>query len=1466
MNRFTNKDSILTLNIPQYGQVYTDTDYKNLHHDKVIPIFNSLVDIESELVSELHIFSANGDFIGSAMNSKIHIDTTTKNIFVDVREIFNLANITRGQYKLVFNLLYPVFGQPDRSDTTNSNWPVLLREVSPEKNELKLSVTTNNLDKLQAFRDYVGTLNSVDLLNNLSINFGQNNIYKILNVKFDRTNPSIIYIKLYQPIDSSIQEFAKAWFSVELMDSYVDTVLLTTEVIASPTTTLKGPNFRIDSDGYSSQSTIYQSWDDLLDSDLPTSTNIINSVLSGSSANLNIDYTDFANFVFYSRAEDRIEIFKSKLEQLESYTADNLVLTNSTASLASAVISNVTANESRKNKIITSFTPFENWLYNHGTGSLFTHGVSGSITPWPKRVVDNKYVNYSTTASVAVTWYDTMIVSASMFDERNHNSLWWSIPEHFLMSNSNSDYVTFVNMVGEHFDTLYSYTKALTQIHERDEHPEVGASNNLLEFIAKSYGWDLQDTRQLSSLWLYKLGTDQSGSMFTSSNMPVNSHESQTHQIWKRTVNNLPYILKTKGTDRSVKALMSIYGIPQTLLSIKEYGGPGLNIDRPILAENRFAYALFMSGGIGATQVFPPPTTQYGAFTVGIPQDIYPISEFGYGNGAYCGGSGSIIGSSSVITTEFRFATETTASNSYKAGLLLYRTYKSGSIQLSLHHSQISSSINTPSSSISGSGYYGRLVLETFGSASLTTGSYSVGYSDWLPLFDGDFWTVRLVQNSFSGSNSPFKVDIARASDCLYGRISHSASFTASLKVRDTTIPNTNYQTHLGAYPLNNYGIATYSQIYSSSWDPNFQFKVQEYKEYWTEYSTETFYEHVLNPAAYHTDSVSGSYYSLLRYHPFGGDVQRFDHAIVTQSYSSHPNRNVTGSLITFNWFTGTQSSQYVSNNETYYISVPSFAGRTIMSDKIRLDDSTLQYDLSPTNRSEESHYDRSGFDSNKLAIVFSLADQVNRDIANHMGLGEIDSWVGSPADEFENEYAVFKNKSYEYWQKYTQPNNLNSFIRLLSLYDYTFFEQTKQVAPGRADLITGILVEPSILERSKVQISKRPTVTNPQYADYIDLNLASGSGDYLDLKDTIPFPASASMNLKYNSGSIPNPFSSSIKKQYNSGSINLNDAIVYKYDYTSGSIIDPWVTQITQINSTEYCDTIEITKPYSGSTGCTHSIIDVMRPDCRYKKKTCLYEPYDIRTSLVPDSDLQNPSGSLTGVYTVIRNNTAELLTYSNANKNKLRYGVYFDDVIDFPYNDTLSSPLVIQLVPSSSYTLRIFASPSELGIMTGSAARTDIYVVEGSSYTGSNYFLHRLETMSGSYNDNKWVREYKIHFTASYEFCHLMFTTDPYPIVLYSVEVYPYITPYEEQWYTKAYQNQHKPVGCKLESHYYQIDECSAQNRSRFIGSKLTGPGINIDSPNTIDGGPVIEVREVNPNILLNNNRDQNGNLRIE
>ena len=51
------------------------------------------------------------------------------------------------------------------------------------------------------------------------------------------------------------------------------------------------------------------------------------------------------------------------------------------------------------------------------------------------------------------------------------------------------------------------------------------------------------------------------------------STEDKTQEIWKRVINNLPHLLKTKGTERGLRALINCFGIPQTILRIREYGG-----------------------------------------------------------------------------------------------------------------------------------------------------------------------------------------------------------------------------------------------------------------------------------------------------------------------------------------------------------------------------------------------------------------------------------------------------------------------------------------------------------------------------------------------------------------------------------------------------------------------------------------------------------------------------------------------------------------------------------------------------------------------------------------------------------------------------------------------------------------------------------------------------------------------------
>ena len=48
------------------------------------------------------------------------------------------------------------------------------------------------------------------------------------------------------------------------------------------------------------------------------------------------------------------------------------------------------------------------------------------------------------------------------------------------------------------------------------------------------------------------------------------------------------------------------------------------------------------------------------------------------------------------------------------------------------------------------------------------------------------------------------------------------------------------------------------------------------------------------------------------------------------------------------------------------------------------------------------------------------------------------------------------------------------------------------------------------------------------------------------------------------------------------------------------------------------------------------------------------------------------------------------------------------------------------------------------------------------------------------------------------------------------------------------------------------------TGHENARWNGSKLVGDAINVDSPNTVDGGPVVKVTAVNPNqIIFANNQ---------
>ena len=70
--------------------------------------------------------------------------------------------------------------------------------------------------------------------------------------------------------------------------------------------------------------------------------------------------------------------------------------------------------------------------------------------------------------------------------------------------------------------------------------------------------------------------------------------------LYKRIYHNIPYLLKSKGTIAGLRALITSYGIPDTILRISEFGGKDkVNSNDYDYYFNNFNYAL----GVGPDPV-----------------------------------------------------------------------------------------------------------------------------------------------------------------------------------------------------------------------------------------------------------------------------------------------------------------------------------------------------------------------------------------------------------------------------------------------------------------------------------------------------------------------------------------------------------------------------------------------------------------------------------------------------------------------------------------------------------------------------------------------------------------------------------------------------------------------------------------------------------------------------------------------
>ena len=988
------------------------------------------------------------DFFFETVNDASSYRVSGDTVSIDLETELTGVGYESGDFRVAIRPLRHYLGSPE-------GIKLIIQDVSADRLEVRLVpsliapiegvITTEEANRANA--EFIGhfgvrffTLEKQVVLSNLFLFLSTTTAISVNDYIQDRftirNNPYSIIFKLNEPLPITTNVGSLVWISQELNPPVVEPVLIIPKVRGRSLRYIKGPNFDVIRKQSAVTETSHRSWDDIL-SNPQTSAQTLRTIFTQSfveGMQLNVDYRRFENFVKFSNAVDRIENFNYKVGLIENYYNLSSSISDTNASQSIYVQAQVQDTLTKIDTIIGNFDGFERYMYFESSSYLTSSFGEFLDMAWPKATSTKPYQLYSVTSSQVESWLEGIVGSASLHDNINAYALRKNVPEHILQQQD--DLVdSFVNMLGHFYDIQYEYINQIPKVYDRQESLTEGFAKELVYHIGESLGVNFGNGDDFEELWSYTLGVDTSGS-FSSTNPLKLTGEDRTREVWKRIITNLPLLLRTKGTDRGIRALINCFGIPSTILRIKEFGGPEMDFDRASqYKHDRFNYGTVVSG---SSRIEVPYQALRQSTT-------YP----------------------EAIELVVKLAP--TSSNTP----ILQRLFRFGSVIVSAF-----------------SGSYVRF----------QSGASTADFAS--SIYDGTPHHIT-VQND--GSNLT----------CYVTRNNYGQPVTTSGSLSGVSMPASNASVIVPTTA----GERTSGMTGS----------VQELR-YWTDpLSLRVIQAHAISPTSFFNDEASsltggtGSYDQLGARFTFGSDNKKVNYFLTSSVSSSHPNQTLStftgGTEIkaSFINYADTTTSM-VPWNETYYMEWPDAAGNRQISNKIRLE-STIRTseDLYPNKQTLTSLQDLQPTDSPRLGIYLSPTDEINQDIAEQFGGISLDDYIGAYEDIYNEDYPKLKHLKTFYFRKGQGRYKSQNYIRLLQYYNGSLFTLIKKLVPHRANLQTGLVIEPDILTRSKVRSIRKPQYEDEYYEGDIELptRVDFVTGDIkLIASDTDPFTTSVDKGI----------------------------------------------------------------------------------------------------------------------------------------------------------------------------------------------------------------------------------------------------------------------------------------------------------------------------------------------------------------
>ncbi len=1134
----------------QFSEEYAEQDLKLIPAFEVISQFTPETD-----VVEFSIYNEQGllEYINyNYTDYTVTLDYNTQqnsvsSVNINIEEDVIKKGYEQGNYTTNYAFL-----RNQLSSSVSS--PYYIKQVSSDRTEIRIANNNISNEVLENIVNQFKTeLNESAYFEDFQINLGNNNIFIANNILVDTSNSLqyTVLIKLYEPLEEQFEVKDTLWVTLQTAGEVSYQVNFAPKIITPPTPPqLKGPNFNIETKDIANNSTIYQDLNSLLDTALTASYNQIQGILAEKGITVNIDYSDFNNFIYFSSAEKRVRNFYYKLQQIEEYDEEIVTLNSSILNDSGSSINIL---ERKKGEIIQNFDGYEKFQY-YTSGSSISKGIYPKQAEYPYRPI-------STNNTFAVNWLNQEATSGSNYDLENPDKLVNSLPDFVVDDTSNIPFLDFMDMVGQHFDNIWTYTKDISNRFNADNRLNYGISKDLVADAIKSMGVNLYQNN-FTDTNLYtaftNLNPDGTGSYINEVTNEVVTQYITTNY------NDTGLVVPGKGYVKGDVFYYSLAGeidIPRLYFYVN---GPTFTAPADSSGNLGISYQAillgFINSGIIALQDFSDQPTiiddvnkkiykriyhnlpyllkKKGSIEglralincYGIPDTILRISEFGgkdktnsndwdYFQNKFnyaFSTSGSWENFTSLFTIdgawpELMGVGPTTFTVRFKPDALpssntdykvLVESFKSNPIS-----GEWALALEYTGSGLLSSSYSGSIPSESKYDANLvlwdTLGSETEVVRVTAPFYNGNWWTTAITVDPTAGAEGDVVLyaleNIYNGNNGFKLGINTSASYSGDTEWWDGTELYIPSKLEAGL------------TIDGTSYIP-LTGSFQEVRYYGVPLSQSRVYDLAMNPYSIEGNDYSSSANDLAFRAPLGSDL-----LLTNLTQSVHPKITgsfgfITQSFSADSYYNISSENNFVPNTEFIYYDQPAVGIKNRISEKIRsVDNITPSGDTLTPYRTIQQRYPQSESytrDVDYLEVAFSPQNEINDDINSSFGYFNIGEYIGDPrqVSESNTSYQDLDKLRDNYFQKYYKSYDWKDYIRLIKYFDNSLFKMIKDFVPAKTSVSTGVVIKQHLLERNK----HKPTQIESSQHDYsgsISSGFISGgsAGLFDDLAEVSP-------------------------------------------------------------------------------------------------------------------------------------------------------------------------------------------------------------------------------------------------------------------------------------------------------------------------------------------------------------------------